>query len=242
MIIIPAIDLRDGKCVRLIQGDFGKATIYSGNPLDVARRWEDQGAERIHIVDLDGSRTGSPQNRKAIETIVTQTDVPIQVGGGIRDRATVEAYLDVGVSRVIVGTIALQHPDFVSGICSDFSGKIILGLDARDNRVAIQGWLEETDRSPVAIAKSYEGCGLDAIVFTDISRDGMEMGTNVESTRELAESVDIPIIASGGVAGMEDIERLMAVEASGIMGVIVGKALYSGAISLQDAIKRAHAG
>jgi len=242
VIIIPAIDLRDGKCVRLIQGDFGKATIYSGNPLDVARRWEDQGAERIHIVDLDGSRTGSPQNRKAIETIVTQTDVPIQVGGGIRDRATVEAYLDVGVSRVIVGTIALQHPDFVSGICSDFSGKIILGLDARDNRVAIQGWLEETDRSPVAIAKSYEGCGLDAIVFTDISRDGMEMGTNVESTRELAESVDIPIIASGGVAGMEDIERLMAVEASGIMGVIVGKALYSGTISLQDAIKRAHAG
>ena len=242
MIIIPAIDLRDGKCVRLLQGDFGKATIYSGDPLDVARRWEDQGAERIHIVDLDGSRTGSPHNRQIIEDIVGTAAVPIQVGGGIRDRATVEAYLDMGVSRVIVGTLALQRPEYVLDICSEFRGKIILGLDARDNRVAIQGWLEETDRSPVAIAKSYEGYGLDAIVFTDISRDGMEMGTNVESTRELAESVDIPIIASGGVAGMEDIDRLMAVEASGIMGVIVGKALYSGAIELQDAIKRTAAG
>ena len=242
MIIIPAIDLKDGKCVRLIQGDFRQSTIYSDNPLDVARNWQEKGAQRIHIVDLDGSRTGSPQNRKIIEEIVEKTDVSIQLGGGIRDRKTVEEYLRMGVSRVIVGTIALRDRNFVLDLCKDFRGKIILGIDARDNKVAIQGWLEETVESPVDIAKIYEGCGLDAIVFTDISRDGMEMGTNVESTKALAESVDIPIIASGGVAGIEDIDKLMAVEGSGITGVIVGKALYSGAIRLEDAIERASGG
>jgi len=242
LIIIPAIDLKDGKCVRLIQGDFRQSTIYSDNPLDVARNWQEKGAQRIHIVDLDGSRTGSPQNRKIIEEIVEKTDVSIQLGGGIRDRKTVEEYLRMGVSRVIVGTIALRDRNFVLDLCKDFRGKIILGIDARDNKVAIQGWLEETVESPVDIAKIYEGCGLDAIVFTDISRDGMEMGTNVESTKALAESVDIPIIASGGVAGIEDIDKLMAVEGSGITGVIVGKALYSGAIRLEDAIERASGG
>ncbi|MBN2567795.1 MAG: 1-(5-phosphoribosyl)-5-[(5-phosphoribosylamino)methylideneamino]imidazole-4-carboxamide isomerase [Deltaproteobacteria bacterium] len=239
MIIIPAIDLKDGKCVRLIQGDFGQSTIYSDNPLAVARKWQQKGAERIHVVDLDGSRTGSPKHMKIIGEIIEKTDVEVQVGGGIRDRKTVEEYLRIGVSNVILGTIALRKRDFVLDLCNDFRGKIILGIDARDNKVAIEGWLEKTVESPADIAKYYEGRGLDAIVFTDISRDGMEMGINVESTKELAESVDIPIIASGGVAGMKDIDMLLAVESSGIKGVIVGKALYSGAIMLEEAIKRA---
>jgi len=242
VIIIPAIDLKDGKCVRLIQGDFRQSTIYSDNPLDVARRWQEKGAERIHIVDLDGSRTGRPQNRKIIEKIIEKTDAPIQVGGGIRDRKMVEEYLAMGASRVILGTIALKNRNFVLDLCNDFSGKIILGIDARDNKIAVEGWLEETVESPLEIAKSYQGCGLDSIVFTDISRDGMETGTNVESTKRLAESIDIPVIASGGVSGIHDIERLMAVEDSGIIGVIVGKALYSGAIRLEDAIERASTG
>jgi len=239
LIIIPAIDLKDGKCVRLIQGDFGQSTIYSDNPLAVARKWQEKGAERIHVVDLDGSRTGSPQHMKIIGEIIEKTYVDVQVGGGIRDRKTVEEYLRIGVSNVILGTIALRKRDFVLDLCNDLRGKIILGIDARDNKVAIEGWLEKTVESPADIAKYYEGSGLDAIVFTDISRDGMEMGINVESTKELAESVDIPIIASGGVAGMEDIDMLLAVESSGIKGVIVGKALYSGAIMLEEAIRRA---
>jgi phosphoribosylformimino-5-aminoimidazole carboxamide ribotide isomerase len=237
MIIIPAIDLKDGKCVRLLQGDFERSTVYSDNPVEVSVNWQAQGAERIHIVDLDGSRTGRPQNRNSIEDIINTITIPVQVGGGIRDRGTVAEYLAMGVSRVILGTVALKNRDFVREICSEFKGKIILGIDARHNKIAVEGWLEETVESPLEIAASYEGCGVDAIVFTDISRDGMETGPNIESTKKLAESVNIPIIASGGVSCMEDIERLMMVEACGIMGVIVGKALYSGAIKLGDAVK-----
>lgn len=242
MIIIPAIDLKDGKCVRLLQGDFRHSTVYSDNPVEMAINWQEKGAERIHIVDLDGSRTGRPQNRNIIEKIIRKTNVPVQVGGGIRDRDTVAEYLAMGVSRVILGTIALKNRNFVLDMCNEFKGKIILGIDARDNKIAVEGWLEETVESPLEIAKSYEGCALDSIVFTDISRDGMETGTNIESTKKLAESVDIPVIASGGVSGIEDIEKLMAVADCGIIGVIVGKALYSGSIKLEDAIERVSAG
>jgi phosphoribosylformimino-5-aminoimidazole carboxamide ribotide isomerase len=200
--------------------------------------WQQQGAERIHIVDLDGSLAGVPRNREIIRDIVKAVGASIQVGGGIRDMRTVETYLEMGVARVILGTVALRDRDFVADACRAFEKKIILGIDAKDGEIAVQGWTEQTAMSAVETAKSYEGYGLDAIVYTDIRRDGMEAGVNAEATRALAEAVNIPVIASGGVSGMSDIEKIIEVEASGIVGVIIGKALYTGAISLTDAITR----
>jgi len=238
VIIIPAIDLKDGQCVRLIQGNFEEATVYSENPVGVAELWQRQGAERIHIVDLDGSLAGAPRNSEIIREIANNVQVPIQVGGGIRDIRTVESYLEMGVSWVILGTMALADRKFVADICHAFRGKIILGIDAKDGKIAIQGWTEQTSMSAVEMAKSYDGCGLDAIIYTDIKRDGMETGVNVEATKALAEAISIPVIASGGVSGVSDIEKIIEVEKSGIMGVIIGKALYTGAVSLKDAIDR----
>lgn len=238
MLIIPAIDVKGGKCVRLLQGDFNRTTIYSDHPAEMAVRWQQMGAKRIHVVDLDGSRTGSPQNMKVIAEIIRETSVPVQVGGGIRSMKTIEDYMKIGVGRIILGTVALKNRDFLIGACERHKGSIILGIDARDGKVAVEGWMESADSSPVEIAKSYEGYGLDAIIYTDIKRDGMETGVNIESTKVMAESVNVPVIASGGVSGMHDIEKLVEVEASGIMGVITGKALYSGALDLKDAIDR----
>ena len=238
MLVIPAIDLKDGKCVRLLQGDFDLSTVYSDHPANIAAKWQEKGAKRIHVVDLDGSRDGLPRNMDVIREIVRVVDVPLQVGGGIRDMKTVDEYISMGVSYVILGTVALKDRKFVLDACASYRGHIILGLDARDGRVAVEGWTESTDRSPVEIASGYEECGLDSIIYTDIQRDGMESGVNVESTKMLAESVDIPIIASGGVADIHDIERLLEVADSGIMGVITGKALYTGALKLEDAIAR----
>ena len=206
MLIIPAIDLKDGKCVRLLQGDFNLSTVYSDHPANIAAKWQEKGAKRIHVVDLDGSRDGLPRNMDVIREIVRVVDVPLQVGGGIRDMKTVGEYISMGVSYVILGTVALKDRKFVLDACASYRGHIILGLDARDGRVAVEGWTESTDRSPVEIASGYEECGLDSIIYTDIQRDGMESGVNVESTKMLAESVDIPIIASGGVADIHDIE------------------------------------
>lgn len=236
MIIIPAIDLKDGRCVRLAQGDFNRITVYSNHPEGIAEKWAQQGAQRIHIVDLDGSVAGSPKNRKTIGSIIKSVRLPVQVGGGIRDISTIEDYLNMGVNWVIIGTKAMTDRDFVLRVCDLYRGKIILGLDAKDGKIAIQGWTEHTSTSLMETAKSYEKHGLAAIVYTDIKRDGMEVGVNVEATKALAEAVDIPVIASGGVSGLLDIERLMEIEKSGVIGVIVGKALYSGAISLKDAI------
>ena len=238
MIVIPAIDLKGGKCVRLLQGDFDLPTVYSDHPADVALQWQEKGAERIHVVDLEGSRDGLPRNRDVIGEIARAVNVPLQVGGGIRDMETVDAYLAMGVSYVILGTVALKDRAFVLDACAGHRGHIILALDARDGAVAVEGWTESTDRSPVEIAAQYEGCGLDSIIYTDIQRDGMESGVNVESTRRLAESVDIPIIASGGVANIHDIDRLLEKGGPGIMGVITGKALYNGSLKLEDAIAR----
>ncbi len=238
MLVIPAIDLKDGKCVRLLQGDFNLSTVYSDHPPDIAARWQEKGAKRIHVIDLDGSRDGLPRNRNAIEKIVRAVDVPLQVGGGIRDMKTVDDYINMGVSYVILGTVALKDRNFVLDACAAHRGKIILALDARDGRVAIEGWTESTDQSPAQIAAGYEGLGLDSIIYTDIQRDGMESGVNIESTKMLAESVDIPIIASGGVANIHDIEKLLEAGESRIMGVITGKALYTGALKLEDAIAR----
>lgn len=239
MVIIPAVDIQDGKCVRLLQGDFDKVTVYSDSPVEMALRWQGKGAERIHIVDLDGSRSGSPRNRPVIEAVAKALSVPVQVGGGIRDMETVEAYLGLGVSRVILGTAAHRDRSFVEEACRKNPGRIILGLDARDGKAAVQGWTEATEEAVLDIARRYEDVGVDAIVFTDIRRDGMETGVNVESTAALARSVRIPVIASGGVSGIADIERLLAVQRDGVIGVIVGKALYTGALSLEEAIRRA---
>ncbi len=237
MIIIPAIDLKDGKCVRLLQGDFSRATVYSDNPVEVAGIWQEKGAERIHIVDLDGSLAGFPRNKEVIRDIIRETDVPVQVGGGIRDMKTLEDYLRMGVYRVILGTAALKNRKFVLDACTANAGRIILGIDASGGKVAVEAWTEGMTESPLEVAKSYEGYGLDAIVYTDIKRDGMEVGVNIEATRDLAISVGIPVIASGGVSSINDIERLLEIEKSGVVGVIIGKALYSETLRLEDAIK-----
>lgn len=239
MIVIPAIDLKNGKCVRLAQGDFQKVTIYSENPIEIAVQWWTQGAERIHIVDLDGSLAGSPRNREAILEIVKAIPIPIELGGGIRDMETIEFYLQQGVQWVILGTAALKNEAFVRDACRQFRDRIIVGIDARDGLVAVQGWTEKTSEPAAAIARRYEDHGLAAIVYTDIQRDGMETGVNIEATRILAEAVSIPIIASGGVAGMRDIEQVLDLEPLGVLGIIAGKALYTGGLSLEAAIAKA---
>ena len=236
MIVIPAIDLKEGKCVRLEQGLMEKDTVFNNDPGAQARAWQDQGAELLHIVDLDGAFAGVPKNRDAIEAIIKAITIPAQLGGGIRDIATIEAYLSLGLSRVIIGTAAQRNPELVREACTRFPGRIVVGIDAKDGMVAVQGWAEVTNITAVELAGKFEDCGVTAIIYTDISRDGMLQGPNLEATKALAESVSIPIIASGGVSSLKDIENLMAIESSGITGVITGKAVYTGAISLNEAI------
>ena len=236
MIVIPAIDLKDGKCVRLAQGDFGRVTVYADDPVAMACNWQEQGAQRLHLVDLDGSLAGAPKNSASIRDILKAVSLPVEVGGGIRNRAIIEDYLAMGVSWVILGTAALREEQFVREVCRAYEGRIILGIDAKDGQVAIQGWTENTSTSPVSLAQRYEDEGLAAIIYTDIKRDGVGTGVNVEATKALARAVNIPVIASGGVAGAEDITRLLDVEEFGVAGVIVGKALYSGALTLAEAL------
>ena len=242
MIVIPAIDLKNGQCVRLAQGDFGRVTVYGDDPVAMALRWQEQGAQRLHLVDLDGSLAGTPQNRASIRDIVQAVSVPVEVGGGIRNRATIEDYLALGVSWVILGTAALREEQFVREVCRAYKGRIILGIDAKDGKVAVQGWTEDTSASPASLAQRYEEDGLAAIIYTDIKRDGVGTGVNIEATKALAQAVNIPVIASGGVAGAKDITQLLGVEEFGVMGVIVGKALYSGALSLPEALQAASLG
>ena len=236
MIVIPAIDLKDGNCVRLEQGLMERDTVFNDNPGAQAKIWEGQGAELLHIVDLDGAFAGEPRNRAAIEAIVKAIGIPTQLGGGIRDMATIEAYLALGIGRVIIGTAAQRNPELVKDACAQFPGRIVVGIDAKNGMVAVQGWAEVTDISAVDLARKFEGYGVSAIIYTDISRDGMMQGPNIEATRKLAEAISIPVIASGGVSKLADIENLMAVEASGISGVITGKAIYNGALKLTEAI------
>ena len=237
MIIIPAIDIKDGKCVRLAQGDFDRVTIYADNPLDMALTWVQQGAELIHIVDLDGSVAGLPRNANIILEIAKKINIPIQVGGGIRDMETIEFYLSNGVSHVILGTAALQDEKIIQDAGKTFPGKIILGIDALEGKVAIRGWTQKTEQNVVDLARRYENDSIKAIVYTDIKRDGMGTGVNIEATKELAKAESIPVIASGGVATIADIEKLLAIDDCEIYGVIIGRALYTGAISLEEAIK-----
>ena len=236
MILIPAIDLKQGQCVRLRQGRMDDTTVFSNDPVAMAEKWVSQGCQRLHLVDLDGAFEGSPVNADVIEEITRAfPDLPIQIGGGIRTVETVEAYLEAGVSFVIIGTQAVKKPEFVTELCAEFPGNVIVGIDAKNGMVAVQGWAEDSDQSAEHLAQRFEDQGVSAIVYTDISRDGMMQGVNLEATRLLAESVSIPVIASGGVTDMQDIKNLNDVKHAGIEGVIIGRALYEGTISLQQA-------
>jgi len=239
MLVIPAVDIKQGRCVRLLQGEKNKETVFSDDPAAMAARWQAQGAELLHVVDLDGAFEGNPKNVEAIKTILATVDIPVQLGGGIRTMDNVRQYLEMGVSRVILGTEAIRNPSFVRDACSAFPKKIIVGIDARDGMVAVDGWTKTTRRRAVDIAKGFEGYGLRAIVFTDIHRDGMQSGTNIEQTKELARAVSIPIIASGGVSTIEDIDALLPLEKLGVEGVITGRAIYTGSLDLKKAIETA---
>ncbi len=236
MLVIPAIDLKDGKCVRLYQGDMSQATVYSTDPVATALLWESEGAERIHLVDLDGAVAGSGMNSKVIRQICRAISIPIQVGGGLRTVEAIERLFLFGVHKAILGTVAYRDPAMVAAACQRFPGKITVGIDAREGKVAVQGWTEATALDAVDLAKQCVGMGASEIIYTDISRDGTEQGVNVEATLALAQAVPLPIIASGGVASILDIQRLAQHEAKGIKGVIVGKALYTGAVNLANAI------
>ncbi len=237
MIIIPAVDLKEGRCVRLSQGRMDQESVYSEHPMEMAEHWESKGAERLHVVDLNGAVTGEPIHRSLIKEITRSLRIPVEVGGGIRHIATIEDYLSSGVRWVILGTAAFQNPSFVEEACRQFPERVILGIDARGGRVAIQGWNQVVSLEAVDLAKQFEGKRLSSIIFTDIERDGMSTGLNVESTRKLSRSTSIPVIASGGVSRIEDIERLLELESEGIIGVIVGRALYTGQLDLEEAIR-----
>lgn len=236
MIVIPAIDLKEGKCVRLEQGEMHRDTVFSDNPAEQALKWQQAGAELLHLVDLDGAFAGQPKNKAAIESILKAITIPAQLGGGIRDIPTIEAYLALGLSRVIIGTAAQRNPQLVIDACRQFPGQIVVGIDAKNGMVAVQGWAEVTGITAVDLARKFEDCGVSAIIYTDISRDGMMAGPNIEATKALAEAISIPVIASGGVSSLKDIEHLMAIETSGVSGAITGKAIYTGAIDLSEAI------
>lgn len=237
MLLIPAIDLQDGRCVRLRQGDLNDSTIFSDDPGAMATQWLDQGARRLHLVDLNGAVSGKPINQAAIKAIVDAVDdeVPVQIGGGIRDLDTIEAYLDSGMSYVIIGTAAVKSPGFLREACSAFPGHIIVGLDARDGKVATEGWSKLTRHNVLDLAKKFEDYGCESIIYTDIGRDGMLTGVNIEATVALSRHVSIPVIASGGVANLDDIRALCEVENEGIEGVILGRSLYEGTLDFAEA-------
>ena len=240
MLLIPAIDLKDGKCVRLRQGRMDDETVFGDDPVAVARRWVEAGARRLHMVDLNGAFEGKPVNASAIRAVAEAfPDLPIQVGGGIRDEETVQAYLDAGVQYTIIGTKAVSAPHFVNDLCVEFPGHIIVGLDAKDGKVAIDGWSKLSHHSVIDMAQRFEHDGVEAIVFTDIGRDGMMEGVNVESTVELAQAIRIPVIASGGITNLDDIQALCKVADEGLMGALTGRAIYEGTLDLAEAQKLA---
>jgi phosphoribosylformimino-5-aminoimidazole carboxamide ribotide isomerase len=237
MIIIPAVDIKNGKCVRLRQGEKDLETVFSDNPSAMACRWENEGAELIHVVDLDGAFEKSPRNIEAIKEILAKVKVDIQVGGGIRNEETIGMFVDIGVKRVVIGTEAHRNPGLVKDACRHYPGMIVVGIDARKGLVAIEGWTKTTTVKAMDLAKKFEDCGVVAINFTDIYRDGMQTGPNIEETRCLAESVSIPVVASGGVSTKEDIYNLLKIEKYGVVGVITGKAIYSGTLDFKDAVR-----
>ncbi|MBI3101583.1 MAG: 1-(5-phosphoribosyl)-5-[(5-phosphoribosylamino)methylideneamino]imidazole-4-carboxamide isomerase [Burkholderiales bacterium] len=241
MLLIPAIDLKDGHCVRLKQGDMDQSTTFGEDPAAMARKWRDAGARRLHLVDLNGAFAGKPKNYAAIKAILKEvgSEIPVQLGGGIRDLDTIEKYIDGGLRYVIIGTAAVKNPGFLKDACSAFGGHIIVGLDAKDGKVATDGWSKLTGHEVVDLAKKFEDWGVESIVYTDIGRDGMLTGINIDATVKLAQALTIPVIASGGLGSMQDIENLCAVENEGIEGVICGRAIYSGDLDFAAAQARA---
>ena len=241
MLLIPAIDLKDGHCVRLKQGDMDQATIFSEDPAAMARTWLERGARRLHLVDLNGAFAGKQQNLSAVKAILRAVgdDIPVQLGGGIRDLDTIEKYIDAGLRYVIIGTAAVKNPGFLKDACTAFGGHVIVGLDAKDGKVATDGWSKLTGHEVIDLARKFEDYGVEAIVYTDIGRDGMLTGINIEATVKLAQALTIPVIASGGLSSIGDIEKLCAVEDEGIEGVICGRAIYSGDLDFTKAQERA---
>lgn len=242
MDVIPAIDLLAGRCVRLYQGDYERSQVFNDNPVEIARQWVEQGATRLHAVDLDGAKQGKPVNLPAIEAIVRAVPIPVQVGGGLRDRDRIAQLLDLGVERAIVGTVAVENPPLVQQLCAEFPGQIAVGIDARHGKVATRGWLETSEVSATELAQRVAAQGAAAIIYTDIQRDGTLAGPNLEALRELATGVDVPVIASGGVSSLTDLLSLLSLEPLGVTGVIVGRALYTGDIILAEAIQAIGAG
>lgn len=241
MLIIPAIDLKDGHCVRLKQGLMNDATVFSEDPGAMARQWIERGARRLHLVDLNGAFAGKPKNESAIKAITNAvgTDIPVQLGGGIRDLDTIERYLDDGITYVIIGTAAVKNPGFLHEACDAFPGHIMVGLDAKDGKVAVDGWSKVTGHDVVDLAKKFEGYGVEAVIYTDIGRDGMLSGVNIDATVRLAKELTIPVIASGGITNLDDIKALCSVEDEGIMGAITGRAIYEGTLDFVAAQKLA---
>ena len=237
MDVIPAIDLLGGRCVRLYQGDYDQVQTYGENPVEVARQWQEQGATYLHVVDLDGAKAGHPVNLAAIEAIARAVEVPVQVGGGLRDRASVASLLNLGVRRIILGTIAVEQPELVTQLCQEFPDQIVVGIDARAGKVATRGWIETSEVLATELAQRMAIAGVAAIIYTDIYRDGTMQGPNLEALRELAAAIAIPIIASGGVSSVRDLLSLLSLEPLGVTGAIVGKALYTGEVSLKEAIR-----
>ena len=241
MLLIPAIDLKNGHCVRLRQGNMDDVTVFSEDPVEMARKWADEGAERIHVVDLDGAIKGQPVNLKVVEAIASAVDVPVQIGGGIRDVETVQRYLNAGVAYVIIGTKAINTPHFLRDVCLEYPRHIIVSLDAKDGRLALNGWAKLTHFDAIEAAQHCERDGVEALIYTDIGRDGMMAGFNVESTRALAQAVNTPVFASGGVSTLDDIRKLKDLEGEGVAGAVIGRALYEGGFTLADAVKIATA-
>jgi phosphoribosylformimino-5-aminoimidazole carboxamide ribotide isomerase len=238
MIVIPAIDIKNGRCVRLRQGKMSQETVYSDIPAEMAKKWFNEGAEKLHIIDLDGAVGGKPVNKDVVKDIVNSVPIPVQLGGGIRNIQTIDAYLDIGVMNVILGTAAYKDPGFIIEACLKYPERIILGIDAKNGNVAIEGWVEDTDMTAENMAKKYEHLGISAIIYTDIQRDGMSTGPNLEATKKLAQAIEIPVIASGGISGIEDVINLQGISDFGVVGMITGKALYEGTLDLKEAIKK----
>jgi len=236
MLILPAIDLKGGRCVRLQQGEMDRETLFSDHPEETAGRWESLGARLLHIVDLDGAVAGRPHNEAAIKHILQAVSIPLELGGGIRSLDTIEHYLSLGVNRVVLGTIAHKQPALLEAACKKFPGRIVVGIDARDGMVAVEGWKETTAMRAADLVKTVENKGVEAIIFTDIRRDGMMSGPNLQSTRAMAEATSIPVIASGGVTTLDHIRELLRLESCGVQGIIIGRALYEGSINLKDAL------
>ena len=236
MIVIPAVDIKGGKCVRLRQGLMDEETIFSDNPEEMALKWEEKGAKRLHLVDLDGAVKGETSNKEVVQNIVKAVSVPVQLGGGIRNMEIIEDYIDMGIDQVILGTVAYKNSDLVEEACKRYAGKIIVSIDSKDGYISIEGWTEQTRMAAIDLAKNFENMGVNSIIYTDIKRDGMENGPNLDAIRRFAGALNMQVIAAGGISSLRDIEDLSALEKYGVNGAIIGKALYSGLIKLEEAI------